>query len=432
MKVILPVILISLFICVQANAAAPINPGPDGVRFNKIEIYRAEKTLQHHRAEKDLSLEETRELDILQTILKTGKRAVTWFAKVNESRTPETRMDLSKQGTSKGMPITEPNKTNTTILSDRYKKILADLPPSISSVVTDNSDLPANAPIADEDFIKAIRTLDVLYQHAIRWIGQKDYLSWYINRSLWDIRGFYFLKQIPDLQNKLNSFSTLSADERSQLSSWLLSLCHNGDFEDSDCKDEFQNAVTKNRLFDYYNRFNKYGQSQYSSFFSIPKTRPEIFWSQDADGKNILHSPFLSPPRSDVQKWLAVNVEDEWKGSDFQLKLDFASTSKNPIPHIEFQSGVTAHVNDIAGDTITMDGDYSIDNYDQRWTIRHEYGHVLGFVDCYLEFYDVNEKAIIYYEIDIDNLMCSRHGKLQTTHIEGLKNAYKKNLQESL
>src|SRR4051812_14297395 len=111
------IFLLLFFVSQFANAGLQINPGPDGVRFNRIEIYRAEKTLQHHRAEKDLSLEEARELDILQTILKTGKRAITWFAKVNESRTPETKMDLSKAGTSKGLPITEPNKTNTAILS---------------------------------------------------------------------------------------------------------------------------------------------------------------------------------------------------------------------------------------------------------------------------------------------------------------------------
>lgn len=404
------------------SAFAVINPGPDGVRFSKLEIYRVEKTLQHKLEDKDLSVQEAHELDGLQTILKTGKRAISWFALVNSSRTPETKLDLSKKGTSKGMPISEPMKTNSSILIDRYNQILKDIPASVASVVTDSSDLPANTPVADEDFIKAIRSLDVVYQHTIRWIGSKDSLSWYINRSLWDVRGFYFLKQVPDLQNKLENFSGLGDDEKAKYSTWLFGLCHNGDFDDSDCKDELQKAVTKNRLWDYYNRFNKYGQQQYSSFFAIPATRSEMFWNDD---KTVLHSPFLTPSRTDVKNWLSLNVEDEWKGEAFQLKLDFTDNSPKNIPHIEFQSGVTAHVNGIAGDTITMDGDYSIDNYDQRWTIRHEYGHVLGLVDCYLEFYDVNEKAMIYYELDIDNLMCSRHGKFQPQHINGLKNAYK-------
>ncbi len=415
-------IFVALLLFILDHAFAAANPGPDGVRFNKIEIYRAERTLQKQLEDKDLSIEEARELDGLQTILKTGKRAITWFSVVNSSRTPETRLDLSKKGNSKGMPITEPNKTSTNILIERYNKILKEIPASIASVVTDSSELPANPPVSDEDFIKAIRSLDVLYQHTIRWIGAKDSLSWYINRSLWDIRGYYFLKETPDLQTKLNNYSSLSPEEKTNFSNWLFSLCHNGDFDDDDCKDELRKYISRNTLWDFYNRFNKYGEIQYKSFFRIPATRPEIFWNET---KTVLHSPFLSPGRADVQKWLAENIEEEWKGDDFQLKLDFTESSKKAIPHIEFKSGVTAHVNEIAGDTITMDGDYSIENYDQRWTIRHEYGHVLGLVDCYLEFYDVNEKAMIYYEVDIDNLMCSRHGKFQPLHITGLKNAYK-------
>lgn len=421
---------------ISTSAFAITNPGPDGVRFNQIEIYRAEKTLEKQLRDKQLrdkqlqdkslSTEEIRELEGLQTILKTGKRAVLWFGKVNSSRTPETRMDLNKKGNSKGMPITEPNKTNSTILIDRYNTILKEISPSIASVVTSTSDLPENAPVSDEEFVAGIRRLDVVYQHAIRWIGAKDALSWYLFRSLWDIRGYYFLKQIPDLTEKLTQFQTLPEAERKTLSEWLYGLCHNGDFDDDDCKDELTKAITKGRLVDYYNRFNKYGEKQYNSFFSIPAIRPEVFWNED---RTVLHSPFLSPEKPDVQKWLALNVEEEWKSvwkeENFQLKLDFVERSKKSIPHIEFKSGVTAHVNEIAGDTITLNGDYSIENYDMKWTIRHEYGHVLGLVDCYLEFYDVNERAMIYYELDTTNLMCSRAGKFQPLHITGLKNAYK-------
>lgn len=415
-------LLLFLFSLSVSAEIAPVNPGPDGVRFNQIEIYRAEKTLEKQLQDKNLSLEERRELDGLQTILKTGKRAVLWFGKVNAARTPETRLDLNKKGNSKGMPITEPNKTNSNILIDRYNTILKDIPPSIASVVTATTDLPENAPVSDEEFVAGIRKLDVVYQHAIRWIGAKDALSWYIVRSLWDIRGYYFLKQIPDLNEKLTQFQSLPEEERKTLAGWLYGLCHNGDFDDDDCRDELNKAITKGRLPDYYNRFNKYGERQYNSFFSIPATRPEVFWNED---RTVLHSPFLAPQRADVQKWLAFNVEEEWKGENFQLKLDFVDRSKKPIPHIEFKSGVTAHVNEIAGDTITLNGDYSIENYDMRWTIRHEYGHVLGLVDCYLEFYDVNERAMIYYELDTTNLMCSRAGKFQPLHITGLKNAYK-------
>lgn len=146
-----------------------------------------------------------------------------------------------------------------------------------------------------------------------------------------------------------------------------------------------------------------------------------MFWNPE---RTVLHAPFLTPDQPSVQSWLKENVEDEWKGTDFQLQIDFKKTTQD-IPKIEFKEGVTAHVNGIAGNTITMEAEYPIETKDQKWTIRHEYGHVLGFEDCYLEFYDTNEKAMIYYEIDVDNLMCSRNGHLNSSHIEQLQKMYK-------
>lgn len=45
--------------------------------------------------------------------------------------------------------------------------------------------------------------------------------------------------------------------------------------------------------------------------------------------------------------------------------------------------------------------------------LAHELGHILGFPDCYFEFYDKNNtQDIIYYTLDPRNLMCSLGGKI--------------------
>ncbi len=59
--------------------------------------------------------------------------------------------------------------------------------------------------------------------------------------------------------------------------------------------------------------------------------------------------------------------------------------------------------------------------YDVQWTIRHEFGHVLGFPDCYIEFYEQASGEIINYQIDTSNLMCSRMGHIQEKHFAELK-----------
>src|SRR5439155_5532825 len=101
------------------------------------------------------------------------------------------------------------------------------------------------------------------------------------------------------------------------------------------------------------------------------------------------------------------------------------------MTHIVWEAGATPHVESAPGSTITMDENSLLSEYDVQWTIRHEYGHVLGFPDCYHEFYDVEEEVFVSYQLDVTNLMCSRRGKLKETHYNELKKAYFKQLSNN-
>lgn len=422
MKKLIILFLIFSSTSVFANQMAKLFPGPDGVRFSEADILKVEKRLRAKLEDPQFTDEENAEAANLLKILAVGKRAVQWFEKVNSTRPADQKMDLDQKGAAKGTSINAPSTTNAQILIDRYNKLMKETTPLITTVVDSTTELPTTAPLSDEEFVKTIRLFDVLYQHTVRWSGSQQYMKWYIKRSQWDVRGYLFLKNTPDLENKLNNWKSLTSEEKTNFRFWIQGLCHNSGADESDCESQIDEALSKNQASSIYLQFNKFGEAMYKSFFKVEETRSEIYWNEE---KTKLYSPFLTPERTDIKDWLSTNIQDEWKGIGFNLLLDFKATSEKIIPHIEFQSGVTAHVNDIAGDTITMDGDYSISNYAQRWTIRHEYGHVLGFPDCYLEFFDVNQKAMIYYEIDIDNLMCSRHGNLKAEHITELRNAYK-------
>lgn len=60
-------------------------------------------------------------------------------------------------------------------------------------------------------------------------------------------------------------------------------------------------------------------------------------------------------------------------------------------------------------------------------TLSHELGHTLGFPDCYHEFYDPQEKEIIYYSLDETgkNLMCHLDpmAKIPDSYLEKLSAA---------
>lgn len=405
-----------------AQEVSPPHIGPEGGQFNHLYILQVEKMIENQLASKDLSAPKAADTKKLEMLLAVGKKASKWVAVVNTTRSPDAQLDLSTGSVaSGGSPITKPMKTSTDILMKRYQDFLQNSSTLITDIITSSQELPINPGVSDEEFIKSLKVLDNIYQATIRWSGAQQWISWYANRSIYDVRGYMFLKELPDREVILNSFPNLSIDEKEKLGGWLLNLCKNGDFELSDCVAELNSAIMKNRVLSYYTRFNKYGKSMYDLFFTVKKTRPEIKWNT---GKTILNSPFQKPQRVDVHSWLKANVQDEWKGLNFNLNIDY-QVSNADIPRIQFKEGVTANVNGIAGNLITMESSYPIENISQKWTIRHEFGHVLGFEDCYLEFYDAREKAMIYYEIEVDNLMCSRSGRLKPIHIQQLQSAYK-------
>lgn len=394
----------------------PPHVGPFGLPFSQAQIKAVEEKLSLQNSLLDPEVKE------LENLLSMGKKASLWINTINANRPKDTWLDLSSPKKSGGIPYSDPLKNNTSILKKRLEDFLLKTHPQLVELLISNETLPSTPPlfVSDEEFVNSMRSLDRIYQATIRWAKSREWLSWYINKSIFDVRAFLHLGQIPNLEIVLKSYPTMPSHEQSQYTKWLIDLCKNGDFDPNDCRDELISYLKRNNLFGFYERFKKYGQKMYDLFFTIKKTRPEIFWDSD---KNVLTSPFQIPQNIEVQDWLKFNVEAEWSKNQKYLILDFKKSSED-IPSIQFKSGVTANVNGIAGNLITMESEYPLSSLDQMWTIRHEYGHVIGFEDCYLEFYDTNEKAMIYYEIDVDNLMCSRNGKIQDSHFKELLKAY--------
>lgn len=416
-------LLLSLLV-ISASAHAVTEPphiGPIGGHFSKIEIYRIEKLIEKRIKKNVLKGKDSEEDQQIEMLLAVGKKASKWIEVVNAARLPGQKLDLSSPGSSGGIPMDKPQKSSTEIIMKSYTNFLAKSSPLITDVVTSSQELPVNPPVSDEEFVTTLRSLDRIYSSIIRWAGQREYKAWYINKAIFDIRGFTFLNATPNLEETLNSYPNLSTEDKAKYYGWLFGLCKNGDFGPADCKVELDKYVANNKLFTFYNRFLKYGKSMHDLFFTLKKTRAEIKWNAD---RTILNSPFQTPERADVQKWLKENIEDEWQGAGFNLVIDYKKNMSN-APRIEFKEGVTAHVNELGGNLITMEAEYPIETKDQKYTIRHEYGHVIGFQDCYLEFFDTSEKAMVYYEVDVNNIMCSRNGKLQPTHIEQLQKSYK-------
>lgn len=355
-----------------------------------------------------------RELDM---VLRFGKRNLDWLKHINSRRDAKNQLTFSSPETQPANPIETPRAYNRSIVLSDYGKLVAELPAEMKAVLIDNQPFTDNPPISDESYVAWGHKANKVYDITARWVMMQPYLSELEARKRDDIRGYYFLSREPKLEVSLREFNRLDMATRDRLAGYLVNLCQNTHPTGNRCKQDLNQAVQANRVYNFYLTYVGRSQRTWYSFFRLDIKRDDSRWSA-----NVLTVPFLDPRRNDLIQFL-LNIEDEWRWKGWQLKLDFKNTGED-IPHLEFEAGATPHVDGLGGNTITMDANEPLTEYNVRWTIRHEWGHVLGFPDCYVEFYDSEKKWIVSYQLDITNLMCSRRGKLQEKHVQELRRVY--------
>ncbi len=360
--------------------------------------------------------------DPLQKLLAIGTRNLDWLDFINSQRDPEHLLELSTPSTTRAYPIEAPAIYSRTIILNEWEQLVGELPELIHDVLIDSAAFTADLGMTDEEFLQHVRLVDRIYQTTSRWLLMEPSLDYYKTLAAKDLRAYYFLKKEPDLLQKLAAWSILDEPTRSRLSGWLRAQCQKRSSAQT-CKNELQQTIDgTGSAQDFYTRYEPTNRSEWEGYFKIGAYRDDITWSSAQP--EIMSIPFRNPNRDDVLDWLKTNIEDEFHQGLWQLKLNFKTSNDPTMTHVVFQPGATPHVNGIGGNIITMDANRNIKEYLARWTIRHEYGHVLGLRDCYLEFYDSSLEAMVNYQLDITNLMCSRRGHFLDTHFEELKKAY--------
>lgn len=360
--------------------------------------------------------------DPLSDILKVGKRNLQWIDAINSHRPPESKLELSTPENQIAYPIDNPKESNREIVTANYNALKAVLPSEMSGVLFGTADLPFTVSLDDQTFLKYALDLDRVYQSASRWLLQEPALWQYSSMAQKDVRGYHFLAREANLTDKLTHWKEQSDEVRNKLSPWLVNMCTNSKISLSSCRQQLANAVNNGtNIKPFYDKYVVASRKLYNGFFAVQNPRPDAQY--DTSSPNSFVLPFKKPERKDVENWLRDNIEDEWKFGDFQLSLDF-STQSSGAAYVTFEAGATPHVDGLGASHITMDANRNIQEYTSKWTIRHEFGHVIGFPDCYIEYYDSERKVMINYQIDTTNLMCSRRGHLQQQHLDALQKAY--------
>ncbi len=384
------------------------------------DYFARQESLLKHLKEHSLTKSIAR-FEELEQILNYGARLLNWVKLINENRSPEQRISLTSEASQNASPIDKPNRSNETIILERFAKYRGQMPEEFVTVLLGQDTIPNSTTLSDEAFIESGLKMLKIYQSASRWLMQVPYLDAYRSRKVLDIRGFYFLNQIPSLGEKLDAWDSLDSETQSQWKEWLIGECLNNRKGATTCTTELDQAISALQVRSYHEQHVVRASRMFDSFFQLQNPRlADLMWT-DASQIEVT-ALFETPNDEQVAAWLRTNIEDEWQLNEFKLKLEF--TDDRSRPHVRFVPGATPNVNYLGGDVITMDANSPLDDYNTLWTIRHEYGHVLGFPDCYVEFFDSDLNAMISYQIDTSNLMCSRRGQLQEIHVRELKEKY--------
>lgn len=385
-----------------------------------LEMSSAEYQIHLKQMSKNKSLQDADDPGITPS-LKLGERLSKWITVINASRPATSAIRLTSAATRVPIPIDSPRIYNPVSIKAEAEKLVRALPESMRTVLLSHSDLPANPGIDDTTFITHARLLDRNYQQAARYKSLNPYRMQYTALATKDVRGFYYLMKFKIGPNQLKEVSAIPASEAKNVRESLVTICMNSRESQDSCRNKVDVAWQLNSLVPHYQKYLPYAQSNWNTFFVIPPTavRKDVQWSA-----NRMVVPFNTPTIAKFIPYLQNNIQDEFRLGTWGLFLNFGSFANGP--KLVFQPGVVPHVNGLGGNQIVMDANQPIEEYESQWTIRHEFGHVIGLPDCYHEFYDTKLGAFVNYQLDTTDLMCSRAGNMNERIYKELERVYKK------
>lgn len=411
--------------CTKAASKPAVAPDIDPEASSQ-ELALQVRALKAKQAKKSTAdkTEDERQLDLalsgpLDAVLKMGERNLAWLKHINSKLPADKVLSFSNKSTMSGYPMDKPSVYSDTLTIQKFNQAKIDMPEEMFKVIFEGQPFTDTPPIDSQKYLEWGLKLDKIYQTAARWLTMQPYLPYLKSRRQEDIRGYYFLSIEPDLENKLNNFKSLPAADHDRLQQWLVLICFNTDANQASCEGKLKTAEANGTVLAHFQQYNPAAKAMFEDFFKIDDLRTDLNWNSSA--ADVLTFPFKDTNNVTVNDYLKTNIEDEWKWGTWKLVIDFLPDA---LTHVVFQAGSTPHVNGLAGSEITMDANAPLTEWDVQWTIRHEFGHTLGFKDCYIEFYDEQKKEMFNYQIDVTNLMCSRQGRLQEQHFNELKRVY--------
>ena len=279
-----------------------------------------------------------------------------------------------------------------------------------------------------ESYLELRSEIEYAYSNSGRFLDsisteEIDYYQTYA-RSL-DIRGLYFLQKTGMSKSEL--FEHWQAQTESQSSSELnLNSAFNllcleylaVKGEKFDCVQKLSQHTLTHEEFEYLMKYSENKKQELFSIYSEDHLPQSEYKIENVVGKKIITIYAQRPSDPIFADFFKSSVEKYWQTTAYQLKLAWADEyARSALIHIEFSDEGTNRA--YKKNRLILMNSFRF-RYDEvsEATIAHEFGHLLGFSDCYVEFYETESSSMVEYKIDPSNLMCSTAGWIQPQHFE--------------
>ncbi len=210
----------------------------------------------------------------------------------------------------------------------------------------------------------------------------------------------------------------LTEAEREKLYKALQGMCYNAHAINSKkCKiDNIKVMYGGYRRF--YRDLEMYSEFTYKEYFN-PRTRPDWVDTSLAD-VGIIKVRIQTIEDSEVSDFVKEAIESYWKTENYQTIIEFIDDPDAPSAVVSLIPDINPHASYKDSTLFLNSVSFQTDPFN-KFIIAHEFGHLLGVHDCYVELYDTSAAEFVSYRLDQHYVMCSNSkGRANDSHFEFL------------
>lgn len=271
----------------------------------------------------------------------------------------------------------------------------------------------ALAMAAPETMNTVAEELFFLYQNAMRFEGQKCSFPQMTKKKNQDVRPYLEMLDFCTEKNgngicTSETIVNLSASEAKFVEEKTVKLCKAFDSSDVQCQAQY-NIQKKNKtiatLVSQYQR--KFQTERYNKMFSLRDSHLSYQCQKNEDVTTMTVKVYSHHLDSFTLNILNRFVSDSWSRGNFRLSVEISDQPGSDVVEILPSTTGVSYVPDNNNRKVFLST--ILDFETQKKVLAHEFGHVLGFPDCYTEFFDNQNKDLVYYEVSKENtnIMCS-------------------------